>query len=71
MYVLMEWRESHVPGKDSDVDREERLIQLDGEADPKLHVVDYASQPGGTLLPMLISGIVLIVICMIAVMIYF
>lgn len=39
--------------------------------DPNIHVVDYASQPGGTLLPMLISGIGLIVLCMIAVMIFF
>ena len=42
-----------------------------GRSDPNIHVADYASQAGGTLLPMLIAGIVLIVVCMIAVMIFF
>ena len=41
------------------------------EANPNVHLVDYASDSGGTLLPMLISGLVLIVVAMFVVMIFF
>jgi hypothetical protein len=43
----------------------------DGPTDPNLHVADYASQPGSTLLPMLIAGLVLIIASMIAVVYFF
>jgi len=42
-----------------------------GPADPNVHVADYASQPGSTLLPMLITVLVLIIVSMIAVVFFF
>jgi hypothetical protein len=39
--------------------------------DANVHVVDYGAESGSTLLPMLISGIVLIIVAMLAIMIFF
>jgi hypothetical protein len=39
--------------------------------DPNVHVVDYGAESGSTLLPMLISGIVLIIVAMLGIMIFF
>lgn len=47
---------------------------LPGAAPPRdanVHVVDYGAESGSTLLPMLISGIVLIIVAMLAIMIFF
>ena len=39
--------------------------------DSNVHVVDYGAESGSTLLPMLISGIVLIIVAMLGIMIFF
>jgi hypothetical protein len=58
-------------GEQAEMSRDGVIPETARHNDPNVHVVDYDTEPDSSLLPMLISGIVMIIVAMLAVMIFF